>query len=224
MMITIVDYQMGNLRSVQKACESVGASAQVTSDPAQIAAAERLILPGVGAFGDAIAELQRRDLAAPIHDFVQSGRPLLGICLGLQMLFETGYEGGTHRGLALLPGEVVRFGGDAFAGPEGLKVPHMGWNSVSRRGDCPLLNDLADETYFYFVHSYYVRPADPQLVMLSCNYGSDFCAMVAKDNVYATQFHPEKSQADGLKLLQRFAQLPLDPAANPAPLDQPQKA
>lgn len=224
MMITIVDYQMGNLRSVQKACESVGASAQVTSDPAQIAAAERLILPGVGAFGDAIAELHRRDLVAPIHDFVQSGRPLLGICLGLQMLFETGYEGGTHRGLGLLAGDVVRFSGDAFTGPEGLKVPHMGWNSVSRRGDCPLLNDLADETYFYFVHSYYVRPADPQLVMLSCNYGGDFCAMVAKDNVYATQFHPEKSQADGLKLLQRFAQLPLDPAANPAPLDQPQKA
>ncbi len=214
-MITIIDYQMGNLRSVQKACESVGASAVVASDPAQIASAERLILPGVGAFRDAIGELRRRDLESPIRDFVQSGRPLLGICLGLQMLFDTSYEGGTHRGLGLLEGDVVRFEGEPFSGPDGLKVPHMGWNTVTRRGDCPLLGDTADGTHFYFVHSYFVRPEDPSVIMLSCDYGGDFCAMIAKGNLFATQFHPEKSQADGLRLLKRFAELPLDQPAEP---------
>lgn len=206
-MITIIDYQMGNLRSVQKAFESVGAEAKISSDPREIAAAERLVLPGVGGFGEAMEELRRRDLETPIHDFIASGRPMLGICLGLQLLFEVGFEGGTHRGLGILQGDVVRFEGPAFGGSGGLKVPHMGWNQVVKQADVPLLSDTSDGTHFYFVHSYFVRPADPAIVALSCDYGGEFCAMIRRDNVYAMQFHPEKSQADGLKLLRHFAEL-----------------
>jgi len=201
-MITIVDYQMGNLRSVQKAIEKVGGSAKISSDPKEIADAEKLILPGVGAFADAMKEINRRDLAHPIRDFVDRGRPFLGICLGLQLLFETGYEHGTHQGLGILPGEVVK-----FELPPSFKVPHMGWNQVRRQQDAPLLSDTEDGTQFYFVHSFFVRPADPDVVALTCDYGGDFCAMVWKDNLFATQFHPEKSQADGLKLLASFNDL-----------------
>lgn len=206
-MITIVDYQMGNLRSVQKSLQQVGAEAIVSADKQVIAKADKLVLPGVGGFGEAIAELRQRDLEAPIREFVASGRPMLGICLGLQLLFETGYEGGVHRGLGLLPGEVVRFEGPAYEGELGLKVPHMGWNQVTKECDAPILRDTPDGTYFYFVHSYYVRPEDPGLVALSCDYGGEFCAMIWRDNLYATQFHPEKSQSAGLKLLRQFAEL-----------------
>ncbi len=202
-MITIVDYQMGNLRSVQKGIERVGSEARISSDPHEIAEAEKLILPGVGAFGDAMAEIRRRDLAGPIRDFIDSGRPFLGICLGLQLLFDKGFEHGEHDGLGILAGEVIR-----FDRPSSMKVPHMGWNTVIRRSDAPILRDLRDDTHFYFVHSYYVRPADRSVVALDCDYGGEFCAMVWKDNVYATQFHPEKSQADGLQLLGAFANLP----------------
>ena len=207
-MITIVDYQMGNLRSVQKACESVGIAAKISSDPHEIAASEKLILPGVGGFGDAIAELRRRDLVEPIRDFAASGQPMLGICLGLQLLFETGYEGGTHQGIGLLAGDVVRFDWKRLGIESPLKIPHMGWNQVRKTADVPILKETNDDTYFYFVHSYYVRPADPSIVALTCQYGVDFCAMIRKDNLYATQFHPEKSQAEGLKLLAAFAALP----------------
>ncbi len=206
-MITIIDYQMGNLRSVQKACETIGAEAKITSDPTEIATAEKLILPGVGGFGEAIAELRRRDLVNPIRDFVASGRPMLGICLGLQLLFETGYEGGTHEGLGLLAGDVVRFDWPNLGVDEPLKVPHMGWNQVRKTAAAPLIRDIDDLSYFYFVHSYYVRPRDESIVALRCQYGIDFCAMVWRDNVYATQFHPEKSQSVGLKLLSGFAAL-----------------
>lgn len=202
-MITIVDYQMGNLRSVQKGIERVGGEARITSDAAEIRDAEKLILPGVGAFGDAMAEINRRGLAQPIHDFVNSGRPFLGICLGLQLLFERGYEHGEHEGLGILAGDVVR-----FELPDSYKVPHMGWNTVIKKSAAPILQDLNDATHFYFVHSYYVRPADPAVVALDCSYGIDFCAMVWRDNVYATQFHPEKSQAGGLALLEQFSKLP----------------
>ncbi|MCG8649881.1 MAG: imidazole glycerol phosphate synthase subunit HisH [Pirellulales bacterium] len=202
-MITIVDYQMGNLRSVQKGIERVGGEARISSDPHQIASAEKLILPGVGAFGDAMAEIRRRDLAGPIGDFVDSGRPFLGICLGLQLLFEKGFEHGEHDGLGILAGEVVR-----FELPPAMKVPHMGWNTVSQLQPAPILAEIGQHTHFYFVHSYYVRPADAEVVALECDYGGKFCAMVWRDNVYATQFHPEKSQADGLKLLGAFANLP----------------
>ncbi len=206
-MITIIDYQMGNLRSVQKAFEHVGTQARITSDPREIATAEKLVLPGVGGFGEAMEELRRRDLESPIHDFVASGRPMLGICLGLQLLFETGFEGGRHRGLGLLEGDVVRFEGPAYGGIGGLKVPHMGWNQVVKKMDVPVLDDITDGTHFYFVHSYFVRPADPRIVALACDYGGEFCAMIARGQLYATQFHPEKSQADGLKLLKHFAEL-----------------
>ncbi len=202
-MITIIDYQMGNLRSVQKAIERVGGEAIVSSDPRQIAAAEKLILPGVGAFGDAMAEINRRDLAKPIREFVESGRPFLGICLGLQLLFERGFEHGEHEGLGILGGDVVR-----FELPPSFKVPHMGWNSVTKENIAPILSDTVDGTHFYFVHSYYVRPADPGVVALTCDYGGKFCAMVWRDNLFATQFHPEKSQHDGLKLLEAFHNLP----------------
>ncbi len=202
-MITIVDYQMGNLRSVQKAIEHVGGEAKISSDPSEIAEAEKLILPGVGAFGDAMAEIRRRDLAKPICDFIDSGRPFLGICLGLQLLFEQGFEHGQHEGLGVLQGDVVR-----FELPPSFKVPHMGWNTVNKRSDAPLLCDTADGTHFYFVHSFYVRPTDPSVVALECDYGVKFCAMVWRDNLYATQFHPEKSQAEGLKLLDAFNNLP----------------
>lgn len=201
-MITIVDYQMGNLRSVQNAIERGGAEARISSDPAEIAGAEKLILPGVGAFGDAMREINRRDLAGPIRDFIATGRPFLGICLGLQLLFEKGYEHGEHEGLGVLQGDVVRF--DL---PPQYKIPHMGWNTVIRHRDAPILEGIPDGTHFYFVHSYYVRPADPSVVALGCDYGGEFCAMVWRDNLYATQFHPEKSQSVGLQLIDAFARL-----------------
>ncbi|MDF1840713.1 MAG: imidazole glycerol phosphate synthase subunit HisH [Rubripirellula sp.] len=205
-MITIVDYQMGNLRSVQKGIEKAGGEAIITSNPSEIASAEKLILPGVGAFGDAISEIRKRDLAQPIVDFIDSGRPFLGICLGLQMLFEQGFENGQHDGLGIFQGDVVR-----FEVPDSMKVPHMGWNTVTRQADAPILTEIKDGTHFYFVHSYYVRPTDPTIVALECDYGIPFCAMVWRDNVYATQFHPEKSQAEGLKLLRAFNELQQSP-------------
>ena len=207
-MITIVDYHMGNLRSVQRGIERAGGEALISSKPSDIAEAEKLVLPGVGAFGDAMAELRRRDLVEPIRDFIASGRPFLGICLGLQLLFERSDEHGEHEGLGVLAGDVIR-----FELPREFKVPHMGWNTVQRASDPPVLSDVADGTHFYFVHSHYVRPADRSVVALECDYGGKFCAMVWRDNLYATQFHPEKSQAEGLKLLSAFADLPSPAAA-----------
>src|SRR5436190_51072 len=157
--IAIIDYQMGNLRSVQKGFEKVGQAATITSDPATLARADKIVLPGVGAFGDAIAELRRRDLVQPIGDAVAAGKPFLGICLGLQLLFEVGYEGGEFEGLGILPGKCVRF--DL---PRELKVPHMGWNRGRFLQPAPLLAGLADGAFFYFVHSYHVVPADRELI------------------------------------------------------------
>jgi glutamine amidotransferase len=199
--IAIIDYQMGNLRSVQKGFEKVGHAAVITSDPAELAEAERIVLPGVGAFGDAIAELRRRNLVEPIKETVASGKPFLGICLGLQLLFDLGYENGEHEGLGILRGKCVRF--DL---PHEFKVPHMGWNRCSKKQNAPLLKDTADNTFFYFVHSYHVVPEDPALIALEADYGGPFCAAVWKDNLFATQFHPEKSQDEGLKLLKAFAE------------------
>jgi glutamine amidotransferase len=201
--IVIVDYQMGNLRSVQKALEHVGAAAVVSSDPGEIAAADKLILPGVGGFADAISELRKRDLTEPILQFIDMDRPFLGICLGLQLLFETGTEGGEHQGLGVLPGRVER-----FPPSDELKVPHMGWNQVTiEQPDCPLLKGVPESAHFYFVHSYCVAPADSGLTWLSCDYGINFCASVWRGNLFATQFHPEKSQKDGLQILRNFAEL-----------------
>ncbi len=201
-MIAIVDYQMGNLRSVQKAFEKVGHPATITSDPREIARAGKVVLPGVGAFGDAIGELRRRHLVGPIGEAVASGKPFLGICLGLQLLFDVGYEGGEYEGLGLLRGTCVR-----FELPPEYKVPHMGWNQCRIARAAPILKDAGDSTYYYFVHSYYVQPAERSIVALEADYGGPFCAAVWKENLFATQFHPEKSQADGLRLLKNFAEL-----------------
>jgi glutamine amidotransferase len=201
-MIAIVDYQMGNLRSVQKGFEKVGHEAVVTGDPAVIRQADKVVLPGVGAFGDAMRELNGRELIPPILESIQAGKPFLGICLGLQMLFDVGFEGGRHPGLEVLHGQVVR-----FEVPAEFKVPHMGWNRGRFRHDCPLLSGIDDGSYFYFVHSYYVVPADVGVVAMEADYHVRFCAMIWRDNVYATQFHPEKSQQNGLRLLRNFAEL-----------------
>lgn len=201
-MIAIIDYGMGNLRSVQKGFERVGHSAIVTSDPAQVAAADKVVLPGVGAFEDAISEIRRLKLDRPALDAIHSGKPFLGICLGLQMLFDVSYENGRHEGLGVVRGEVVR-----FELPKEYSVPHMGWNQLDIRQPTPILNGLADGVYAYFVHSYYVVPEDPKVIATVTDYGGPFCSMIAFDNVFATQFHPEKSQSDGLRILKNFAEL-----------------
>jgi imidazole glycerol-phosphate synthase subunit HisH len=201
-MIAIIDYGMGNLRSVQKGFERVGHEAIVTSDPAEVARAEKVVLPGVGAFEDAIAELRRLRLVEPVLAAIDSGKPFLGICLGLQLLFETSHENGRHEGLGVLPGEVVRF--DL---PKEYSVPHMGWNDLIVRRPAPLLDGIADGSQFYFVHSYYVVPTQPEVIAAETDYHRPFCSMIWRDNLFATQFHPEKSQAVGLRMLKNFASL-----------------
>ena len=198
-MITIVDYGSGNLRSVQKAFERLGAAATITDDPSVVADAERLVLPGVGAFGDAMRELAARGLVEPIQAHVRADRPFFGICMGLQLLFETGWEGGRHAGLGLLEGDVARF--DIAAR---LKVPHMGWNTVAWRGVTAERSPVADGRYFYFVHSYHARPRDESVVAAVTDYGGEFCSAIRRGRLFATQFHPEKSQRLGLDLLGSF--------------------
>lgn len=199
-MITIVDYGMGNLRSVQKAFEKLGVAAQIVAEPDQIAAAEKLVLPGVGAFRDAIHELQRLSLVQPIREHIQRDKPFLGICLGLQLLFDVSYEDGEWKGLGVLAGDVVRFPADTE-----LKVPHMGWNTVQLTNPSPLWKDVPADASVYFVHSYYVQPRDNSVIAATTEYGVRFTSMVARGNLFATQFHPEKSQKVGLKLLENFA-------------------
>ena len=201
-MIAIIDYGMGNLRSVQKGFEKVGHEAVVTRDPAEVAAAEKVVLPGVGAFEDAMAELKRQKLIDPVLQAIEADKPFLGICLGLQLLFEKSYEHGTHEGLGVLGGEVVR-----FELPKDYSVPHMGWNQVSIPRRAPILEGIDEGTYFYFVHSYYVAPSDPEVIATQTDYGLPFCSMIWRDNLFATQFYPEKSQADGLRILKNFAEL-----------------
>jgi glutamine amidotransferase len=203
-MITIVDYGSGNLRSVQKAFERLGVEATITQSATAVAAAERLVLPGVGAFGDAMRALDARGLVSPIREHLRADRPFLGICMGLQLLFETGWEGGRHEGLGVLAGDVAR-----FELPSDFKVPHMGWNTVAWRdggwpGDHgPLVSDR-DDGYFYFVHSYHARPRDVAVIAAETEYGGSFCSAVRRGRLFATQFHPEKSQAAGLRLLEAF--------------------
>jgi glutamine amidotransferase len=201
-MIAIIDYQMGNLRSVQKGFEKVGHAATITSDPRELEQATHVVLPGVGAFGDAIHELTKRELVQPIKDAIASGKPFLGICLGLQLLFDVGYEGGQFDGLGILAGECVK-----FQLPAEYKVPHMGWNQCHIARRAPIFADVAEGTHFYFVHSYFVVPRDENVVAVTADYGGPFCAAVWRENLFATQFHPEKSQADGLKVLKNFAAL-----------------
>ncbi len=201
-MIAIIDYGMGNLRSVQKGFEKVGHQALVTRDRDEVKKADKVVLPGVGAMEDAIAELNRLGLTNSILQAIDSGKPFLGICLGLQLLFERSYENGEHAGLGVLKGEVVRFNL-----PPEYSVPHMGWNQAIIRRRPPILEGIEEGTHFYFVHSYYVVPEDPEVVAVEADYHKPFCAMVWRDNLYATQFHPEKSQANGLKILKNFAEL-----------------
>jgi len=204
MSIAIVDYDMGNLRSVQKALALCGATAQIVSEPEQIDRAEKLVLPGIGAFKDAIATLRQRKLAEAIIAHIQRGRPFLGICLGLQLLFDVGYEDGEHQGLGVIPGKCVRFDVDSTLG---LKVPHMGWNQLAPRHPTPLMRDLPPLCSVYFVHSYHVVPTDPTVIATETDYGRPFVSSIRRDNVMATQFHPEKSQKIGLKMLENFARL-----------------
>lgn len=204
MSIAIVDYGMANLRSVQKAFEHVGTRAEVVSRPEEIERAEKIVLPGVGAFRDAVATLRERELAGPIVRHIERGRPFLGICLGLQMLFDVGYEDGEHPGLGVLRGACVRFDVDETMG---LKVPHMGWNQLDVRRPSPLLRDLPAGAGVYFVHGYHVVPTDAEVIATTTDYGRPFVSSVWRDNVMATQFHPEKSQRVGLQILSNFSAL-----------------
>jgi imidazole glycerol-phosphate synthase subunit HisH len=203
-MISIIDYGMANLRSVQKAFESVGVPARIISTPDEIERADRIVLPGVGAFADAVRTLRDQRLAEPILGHIEKGRPFLGICLGLQMLFDIGYEDGEHRGLGVLKGTCVRFDVDDTMG---LKVPHMGWNQLDVARPSPLFKDLPERASVYFVHGYHVVPAEEGVVATTTDYGRPFVSSVWRDNVMATQFHPEKSQRVGLKILSNFAAL-----------------
>ena len=192
---------MGNLRSVQAGLEHVGQKALVTDDPDKIMESPAVVLPGVGAFGDAIERLEETGLGDAFREAVQSGKPCLGICLGLQLLFSESEEGKLYRGLDIIPGRVIRFSNQ-------LKVPHIGWNQLDiKKPDAPIFRGIPDGSYMYFVHSYYVQPADTDVIAATTDYGIDFTSMIAKDNLFATQFHPEKSQKIGLQILRNFGSL-----------------
>ena len=201
-MIAIMDYGAGNILSVQKALDYIGCENTVTSDPAVIAAADGAILPGVGSFGDAMNHMNERGLADAAKQFAASGKPFLGICLGLQVLFESSEESEGVQGLSLLSGAVKRFPSD-----RGLKIPHIGWNSITYHKDCPLFKGLPDNPYVYFVHSYYLAAKSADVVAATATYGIEFHAAAWRDNVFATQFHPEKSGSIGLQILRNFVAL-----------------
>ena len=206
-MIAIVDYGMGNLRSAQKGFEKAGHTAVITRDPAVIDTADGVVLPGVGAFKDCIDGLRERGLVDPVKAAAESGRPFLGICVGLQLLFEYSEEGEGAEGLGIFGGRVVRF---APASATGLKVPHMGWNQLQCVGDPSaenLLEYAGRDPYAYFVHSYHAVPADSGIVRATCTYGTTFPAIIGEGHVFATQFHPEKSQQDGIAILRAFGNL-----------------
>ena len=198
-MIVIIDYGMGNLRSVHKAFEAVGHRAIVTRDAASIKNASHVVLPGVGAFGDCMANLAHHGLIDPVRETIQSGKPFLGICLGLQLLFTESEEFGPHKGLGIIPGRVRRFATD-----QALKVPHMGWNQVNVQRKCPLFEGIEDGSDWYFVHSYFVDPNDKQIAATTTTYGIPFVSSIWKDNIVGCQFHPEKSQVVGLRLIKNF--------------------
>ena len=204
-MIAIIDYGMGNLHSVSKAIERLGYEARVTSDPQVIMAAEGAILPGVGAYGDAMANLREAGLDKVVEEYVATGKPLLGICLGMQLLFEESEEHGRHEGLGLLPGRVVR-----FQGP--YKVPHMGWNELKFLQDSPLFEGV-EPGHVYFVHSYHALPERKEDLLAVTDYYQPVTAIVGRGNLYGMQFHPEKSGKLGLALLERFLKLTRAPAA-----------
>ncbi len=207
-MITIVDYEMGNLRSVAKAFEKLGYAVRVSSNPADLLVTDKIVLPGVGAFRDCINNLFAGGFVEPLLQHVASGKPLLGICVGMQMLFDESEEFGRHPGLGLVPGRVVRFPAGMQEGGERLKVPHMGWNNLHIRKPAPIFQSTEDGSYVYFVHSYYCLAENQADVAATCRYGDiEFCAAAWRDNLMATQFHPEKSQAVGLKIFDQFGKL-----------------
>lgn len=201
-MITIVDYGMGNLRSVQKGFEKVGLPAEITREPRRILEADGVVLPGVGAFGRCMENLALYNLLEVIKAVINEDRPFLGICLGLQLLFEESEEFGPVKGLGILAGKVVKFNESL-----GLKIPHMGWNSIEKVGDCSMLQGILSGDFFYFVHSFYVVPASIGSIAAKATYGAEFAAAVQRGNLFACQFHPEKSGKVGLKILENFGRL-----------------
>ena len=207
-MITIIDYEMGNLRSVEKAFEKLGHAARVSSNPADLENTDKIVLPGVGAFRDCINNLRAGGFVEPLLKHVESGKPLLGICVGMQMLFDESEEFGRHQGLGLVPGKVVRFPAGMEEAGERLKVPHMGWNTIQIKQDAPIFKGTAEGSYVYFVHSYYCSADNQDDVAASCRYGEvEFCAAIWRDNIMSTQFHPEKSQDIGLNIFKNFGEL-----------------
>lgn len=201
-MIAIIDYDAGNIKSVEKALQYLGEETCVTRDPEEILAAEKVILPGVGAFGDAMQKLHQYGLVEVIKEVVNRRKPLLGICLGLQLLFESSEESPGVEGLGILKGKIVRFPEDA-----GVKIPHVGWNSLQYPNSGKLFVNVPENAFVYFVHSYYLKAEDPQIVTASAWYGTPIHASVEKDQVFACQFHPEKSSETGLQILKNFVML-----------------
>jgi glutamine amidotransferase len=199
-MITIVDYGAGNLRSVVNAVAKLGYQSEVTSSPDRVLNARAVILPGVGAAADTMKNLEASGMAEPIRRFIAEGRPFLGVCIGMQVLFTGTEEGGWHECLGIIPGTVRRL-------PPGLKIPHMGWNQVAQKVSHPIFDGISDNANFYFVHSYYVEPDDESLVAGETDYGITMCSVIAKDNLVATQFHPEKSGDIGLRLYDNFIKI-----------------
>lgn len=200
--MVVVDYGMGNLRSAQKGLEKAGINAIVTSDSAAVEAADAVVLPGVGAFRDCMANLTKAGLVPPVLDAIEHRKPFLGICIGMQLLMTVSEEFGVHRGLGVVPGKVVRFDSQS-----GLKVPHMGWNRVHYTGENRLFDGIKDGSFFYFVHSYFAVPEDNSVVCGQTDYGERFCSAIAHGNLFATQFHPEKSHNHGLKILENFGKI-----------------
>ncbi|MCW1713767.1 MULTISPECIES: imidazole glycerol phosphate synthase subunit HisH [Synergistaceae] len=201
-MIAIIDYGAGNLQSVRNALDFIGCPGTITSDPAEILSADGIILPGVGAFGSAMAEMERKGLTETVKSAAKSGKPFIGICAGMQLLFEESEESPDVPGLGVLKGRVLLFPAD-----KGLKIPHMGWNSIRTKKESRLLGKLSGSPYMYFVHSYYVKAEDQEIVSALSDYGTTFDAAVEQENLFGCQFHPEKSGTEGISILRRFAEL-----------------
>ncbi len=204
-MITIIDFGGGNLRSVQKAIEHVGFEAEITSDAEIVKRAEHLIFPGNGAFGDSMAGLRKNGLISAIDEVIQKGNPFLGICIGMQCLFQKSYEFGIHEGLGYIEGVVKKFPDELIK--DNMKIPHTGWNTVHFKENHPVFKDIKQDSYFYFVHSYYCQCIDEKNILSTTDYGTEFTSAVTYENITGVQFHPEKSQQAGLKLLENFCRL-----------------